>query len=74
VGIVAGYGLDSQGVGVRVPIGAKFFSSPRHQTGYEATQPSIQWVPGALSPGRGDAAEVKNMWIYTSTPPYVFMA
>jgi hypothetical protein len=45
----------------------------------------IQWVPGAHSPGlkrpglEADyspptSAEVKNMWIYTSTPPYAFMA
>jgi hypothetical protein len=42
----------------------------------------MQWVPGALSPGvkwlgrEGDlssSVEVKNAWIYTSTPPYVFM-
>jgi hypothetical protein len=44
----------------------------------------IQWVPGAVSAGvkqlgREDdsshptSAEVKNMWIYTSTPLYVFM-
>jgi hypothetical protein len=43
-------------------------------------QPPIQWAPGALSPGvkrqgREDdhspptSAEVKKMWIYTSTPP-----
>jgi hypothetical protein len=49
------------------------------------TQPPIQWVPGALSsgvkqPGREadhstpTSANVKNTWIYTSTPPYVFMA
>jgi hypothetical protein len=25
-----GYGLDGQGVGVRVPVGARFFFSPRH--------------------------------------------
>jgi hypothetical protein len=48
------------------------------------TQPPIQLVPGALSPGvkrqgreAGDSppasAEVKKMWIYTSTPPYLFM-
>jgi hypothetical protein len=48
------------------------------------TQPPIQWVPGALSPkvkrpGREvdhsppASAEVKKMWIYTSTPPYAFM-
>jgi hypothetical protein len=48
------------------------------------TQPAIQWGPGAVSsglkrPGREDdhspptSAEVKKTWIYTSTPPYVFM-
>jgi hypothetical protein len=50
-----------------------------------STQPPIKWVSGALSPGvkwqgrEADhspptSAEVKKMWIYTSTPPYVFMA
>jgi hypothetical protein len=49
------------------------------------TQPPIQRVPPATSPGvkrpgrEADhspptSAEVKKMWIYTSTPPYVFMA
>jgi hypothetical protein len=49
------------------------------------TQPPIQWILGALSPrikrqGREvdhslpTCAEVKKMWIYTSTPPYIFMA
>jgi hypothetical protein len=28
VGIVTGYGLDDQGVGVRVPVGARIFTSP----------------------------------------------
>jgi hypothetical protein len=47
-------------------------------------QTPILWVPGALSPGvkrpgrEADhspptSAEVKKMWIYASTPPYVFM-
>jgi hypothetical protein len=42
-------------------------------------------LPGALSPGAKrpgreadhsppTSAEVKNTWIYTPTPPYVFMA
>jgi hypothetical protein len=50
-----------------------------------STQSSIQWVLGALSsgvkgPGREaghlppTSGEVKKMWIYTSTPPYTFMA
>jgi hypothetical protein len=29
VGIATGYGLDDQGVGVRVPLGSRTFSSPR---------------------------------------------
>jgi hypothetical protein len=49
------------------------------------TGPPIRWVPGALSlgvkrPGREadhsppTRAEIKKTWVYTSTPPYVFMA
>jgi hypothetical protein len=49
------------------------------------TQPLIQWVPGALSPGvkrqrretdhsPPTSAEVKKIWICTSTPLYAFMA
>jgi hypothetical protein len=48
------------------------------------TQPPIQWVPGALSPGvkrpgreahhsPPTSAEVKKMWIYTYTPSYAFI-
>jgi hypothetical protein len=48
-------------------------------------QHPIQWVPGAFSPevkrpglesnrSAQTSAVVKRMWIYTSTPPYVFMA
>jgi hypothetical protein len=54
-----------------------FFTSSRPALG--STQP-LQWVPGALSPGREAehsspaSAGVKKMWIYTSTPPYAFMA
>jgi hypothetical protein len=45
-----------------------------------STQPPIKWVPGVKRPeSEADHspainAEVKKMWIYTSTPPYVFMA
>jgi hypothetical protein len=60
-----------------------FPTSPRPALG--STQPPIQWVTGSLSPGvkrpgrEADhsppaSAEVKKMWIYTSTPSYVFMA
>jgi hypothetical protein len=85
VGTATGYGLDDLGVGVQVPVGSRIFSSPRRALALGPTKPSIQWIPGALSPGvkrpRREAdhspptsAEAKNMWIYTSTPPYTFMA
>jgi hypothetical protein len=70
--IATGYGLDDRGVGVLVPAG-----SGVHPTSYPMGT-------GALSPGvrrqRREAdhspptsAEVKKMWIYTSTPPYAFI-
>jgi hypothetical protein len=60
-----------------------FSTSSRPVLGW--TQPPIQCVPGALSPGvkrpgretdhsPSASAEVKKMWIYTSIPPYAFMA
>jgi hypothetical protein len=84
VGIAAGYGLNYRGVGVRLPVESKIFStSSRPVLG--STQPSIQWVPGPLSPGIKQPgretvhsppanAKIKKMWIYTSIPPYAFMA
>jgi hypothetical protein len=60
-----------------------FSTSSRPALG--STQPPTQWVPGALFPGvkrlgrevdhsPPTSAEIKKMWIYTSTPPYAFMA
>jgi hypothetical protein len=86
VGIATDYWLDDQVVGVRVLEGGKnfhFSMSPRPALG--PTHPPIQRVPGALSPGvkrpghEADHlpptnAEVKKTWVYTSTPPYAFMA
>jgi len=52
-----------------------FATASRPALGF--TQPSIQWIPGFLSPGikrPGRESEVRNAWNYTSTPPYIFMA
>jgi hypothetical protein len=59
-------------------------SSPRRVKNFffsmSPTQPPIQWVPGVKRPGREAdhsspaTAEVKKMWIYTSTLLYFFMA
>jgi hypothetical protein len=67
-GIATGYGLDDREVGVPVPVESRIFSSPIH------------WVPGVKRARREAdhsppaSAEVKIMWIYTSTPPYAFVA
>jgi hypothetical protein len=86
VGIATAYGLDDLGDGVRVPVGSRISSSLRRPDRFLGpTQPPIQWVRGALSPGvkrqgrEADhsppvSAEVKKMWLYTSTRPYKFMA
>jgi hypothetical protein len=80
VGIATGYGLDDQGVGVKSPGRVRnclFSTSCRLALGF--TQPPIPWVPGDLSPWvkrqgcEADhlpptSAEVKTLWIYTSTP------
>jgi hypothetical protein len=56
-----------------------FLFSKSSRPALRSTQPPIQWVPGALSPGvkwprrevdhsPPTSAEVKKIWIYTSTP------
>jgi hypothetical protein len=81
VGIATGYELDDRGVGVRVPVGARIFTSPcRPDRLWGPPKPPIQCVPGVLSPGvkrpgreadnsPSTSAEVKKTLIYTSTPP-----
>jgi hypothetical protein len=85
VGIATGYGLGERGVRVRVPVGSRIFTSPIMQTGFGAHPTSYTMgtggsFPGLKRPGREADhsppanAEIKKMWIYTSTPPYIFMA
>jgi hypothetical protein len=87
VGTATGYGLDGWGVGVRVPVGAGLLSSPhRPELYFGPTQPPIQRLPGALSPGikrpgsEADhspptTAEVKNTRINTAAvlPSFVHL-
>jgi hypothetical protein len=78
VGIATGYGPDDRGSRI-------FLFSTASIPALGPIQPPIQWVPGALSPEvklqvrEADhlptaSSEVKKMWIYTSTPPYVLIA
>jgi hypothetical protein len=79
VGIATDYGLGDRGVGIRVPVGSRIFSTSSRPA-MRPTQPPIQWVPGLKGPGHEadhsfpTIAEVKETWIYTTTPPYAFMA
>jgi hypothetical protein len=50
VGITTGYGLDDRGVRVRDLIGLRLLST-LSRPALGLTQPPIEWVPGALSPG-----------------------
>jgi hypothetical protein len=81
---MTGYRLDDQGVGVRLPVGARIFSSPRPNklwsphnlsNGYRGVlSPGVKWQGHEADHSPSASAEVKKMWIYTSTPPYAFMA
>jgi hypothetical protein len=78
--------MDDRGFGVRIPIESRnfcFLRRPDRISGPPFLP--IQWVPGPLSPGvkrQGREAdrslptspEIKKMWIYTATLPYVFIA
>jgi hypothetical protein len=86
VGIATGYGLDEEGGGSSSPCRVKnFLFSTSSTPALGPTQPFIQEVPGALSPGVKRSvreadhsspinAQVKKIQIYTSIPPYAFMA
>jgi hypothetical protein len=50
-GIVTGYGLDDQEIGVQVPIGSRIFTSMSSRPAVGSTQPPTQWVLQALSQG-----------------------
>jgi hypothetical protein len=83
--IATSYGLDDRRSRSSSPGRVKYFLfSKSSRLALRSTQPPIQWVPGALSTGVKQlgrevdhspptSAEVKKMWIYTSTPPYAFM-
>jgi hypothetical protein len=77
-GLANGYGLENRR-------DKNLLSSTSSRPVLGPTQPPIQWIPGTFSlevkRQQGDAdhspptsAEVKKTWVYTSTPPYVFMA
>jgi hypothetical protein len=66
-GIATGYGLDDRGVGVRVPVESRIFSSPRRADRLWCPPNLLSNGYRGLFPG-SKAVGVKEMWIYTSTP------
>jgi hypothetical protein len=85
LGIATGYGLGSRGIRIHVLVGEDF-SSLRLPDGLWGPPSLLFFGCGRLlsetvkRPGRKadylppTNAEVKNTWIYSSNPPYVFMA
>jgi hypothetical protein len=87
VGIATGYGLDDRGIGVRVPVGSRIFSSPQRAyprrlwgppsllfNGYRGSLPGVKRQGREADHSPPTSVEVKKMWIYTPTPPYAIMA
>jgi hypothetical protein len=85
VSIAIGYWLYDEGVRVRVWWGQEFSLLHVVQTGSGVHPTSYPMGTGSSFPrdkvagGEADhsppaSAEVKKMWIYTSTPPYAFVA
>jgi hypothetical protein len=78
VGIATSYRVDE----VRVPLGTRIFSSPRRPDRFWGPPSLLSngLSPGVKRPGHEAdysppaSAEVKKIWIYTSTPPDAFMA
>jgi hypothetical protein len=79
-----GYRLNDQGFESQQGLGTFLFTTASRLT-LGPTHPPIQWVAGALSLGlkwsgheadhsSPSNAQVKNVWTYTSTPQYAFMA
>jgi hypothetical protein len=87
VGIATGYGLDDRGVGVRVPVGSRIFSSPRRSDLLWGPPNLLSCPMDAVGPAPGvrrpehepdhsspPTTEVKNDGTISRLPPYVLMA
>jgi hypothetical protein len=63
VGIATGYGLDDQGDGVRVPEGARIFTSSNHVfNGYRGDLfPGVKWQGREADHSPPASAEVKKI-------------
>jgi hypothetical protein len=69
VGIATSYCQDDRGFGVRVSVESRIFP-----VGTGGCFPGVKRAVREADHSPPTSAEVKKMWIYTSTPPYAFMA
>jgi hypothetical protein len=79
--IALGYGLDDRGSRVRFPAAVENFSFQHRVQNSSGAQPASypMGTRGSFPGGKSDhsppsSAEVQNVWSYTSTPQYIFMA
>jgi hypothetical protein len=81
VSIATGYGLD-RGVGIRIPVGSRIFSTPKRSDRFWGPPSLLSnayrvFYPGVKMPVREadhsppTSAEVKKAWIYIFTPPHM---
>jgi hypothetical protein len=75
VGIATGYGLDDH-EGWEFPYRPDRLWGPPNllDMGTGGSFPGVKRQGREADQSPPTSAEVKKMWIYTSTPPYVFMA
>jgi hypothetical protein len=77
--------ISTRGAEVRAPVGSKMFTSPCRpdrlwgspnllKNGYRGSFPGVKRHEREADHSPPTSAEVKKMWIYASTPSYVFMA
>jgi hypothetical protein len=69
VGIATGFGMDDQGVRVRVPVGSR---RPDRLWGSSSII-SNGYFTGSKADHSPTSADVKKMWNYTYIPPHGFM-
>jgi hypothetical protein len=78
VGIATDYGLDDRGVGVQVSVESRIFSSPRRPPSYPMSNgdpfTGVKQKGCEADHSPPASVEVKKIRMYTSTPPYAFMA
>jgi hypothetical protein len=82
--IIIGYWLDDRGVRIRVPVASRIFTSPCHpdrlwgppnllSKGCRSSFLGSKAAGAEADHSPTTSAEVKKMWLYTSTPPYVVL-